>query len=410
MKKFRFLCGLLFCILMMTGVPASAAGYVSEEGIQSTESSSVKKVQVTYLNNKGNSTAAYAKKIKTVKKGSYITLPSLPAVNGYQAKGWTNVKNGKTAKYKENSRLKVTGNLKLYAVYAAEPVITLHKQDGSVLKKITAVNGRRRLPSMANQTGYTFLGWSKRPGQTVNPDYKAGEVVTLTRNMHLYAVVFDRSTEPDIKAAKMDKPDPQKYKKVIFVGDSRTYLMKNTMTSQFDDSVTENVSFVCQSGAGLHWLKNTGTPKILSELKKAGTKGKPVAVIFNFGVNDLRYEDGRDMDVNDVLSRYVSYMKQLAATLKSKNCKLFYMSVNPINSSMSKYKGRRKEEDLQAFNQGIKTKLKGTYQYLDSYSYLYKEGYGTQSFWNPNLDDGVHYTAQTYKRIYRYCIKRINKL
>lgn len=419
---------LILLILMMTAVPVSAANVKDVSGSEGQKEYgnidiydpqypyrdwpvTSATAQVIFYNSRApKNSIEYPYIVQNVDKGTYLTLAKLPKVKGYQAKGWTTVKNGKTAKYKENSRLKVTRDLKLYAVYKKEPVAILHGRTGSVWKKATAVNGRRKLPSLKNTKNSTFLGWSPKPGQTTNPKYKAGEVITLKKDMHLYPVIFDRSKEPDIKAANMNRLDTRKYKKVIFVGDSRTYYMEHVLKSQFDDKVTKNVSFISLSGIGLDWLKWSGVPELMEELQASSTQGKPVAVIFNMGVNDLKHNDGENLDVNSVISNYVSYMKEIAPILKAQNCKLFYMSVNPINSSMLKTKGQRKEEDIQAFNQGIRTGLKGSYRYLDAYSYLYKNGFGTENAKRPGADDGIHYTSKTYKRIYRYCIKQINRL
>ena len=62
----------------------------------------------------------------------------------------------------------------------------------------------------------------------------------------------------------------------------------------------------------------------------------PIAVVFNLGVNDMAN-----------VSNYVSYMTDIASTLKSKNCKLFYMSVNPLNSTMIAKAGKGARTEAQ---------------------------------------------------------------
>ena len=115
-----------------------------------------------------------------------------------------------------------------------------------------------------------------------------------------------------------------KYSKVIFVGDSRTAGMKATLNKQVSSSVTSDVSFIAKAGQGLSWFQSTGYTQLINEINK--TKGsKPIAVVFNLGINDMAN-----------ISNYISYMSDIASTLKSKNCKLFYMSVNSINSVMIK--------------------------------------------------------------------------
>ena len=88
-------------------------------------------------------------------------------------------------------------------------------------------------------------------------------------------------------------------------------------------------------------------------------------------------------------------------------------AVNPINSVMIEKTGRlslRKEEDVRTFNDRIKTSL-DDYTYIDSYSWLMQNGFGTSNGVNgkdSSEDDGLHYTVKTYKRIYDYCLRYIN--
>ncbi len=106
-------------------------------------------------------------------------------------------------------------------------------------------------------------------------------------------------------------------------------------------------------------------------------------------------------------------MTSIASTLKSKNCKLFYMSVNPINSTMITKAGRgaRTEAQVREFNSKIRSGLSLDYKYIDMYSVLMKKGYGTNASYNgtdADSDDGLHYTTKTFKRIYYYCITYLN--
>ena len=106
-------------------------------------------------------------------------------------------------------------------------------------------------------------------------------------------------------------------------------------------------------------------------------------------------------------------MSDIASTLKSKNCKLFYMSVNPINSVMitKAGKGARTEAQVREFNSKIHSGLSLNYKYIDTYSVLMKKGYGTNSSYfgtDAASDDGLHYTTKTFKRIYYYCITYLN--
>ena len=166
---------------------------------------------------------------------------------------------------------------------------------------------------------------------------------------------------------------------------------------------SEGISFVCKQGQGLVWFQNEGYAQLLEKIGK-GKRGKPTAVIFNLGVNDLQN-----------ISPYVSCLKQISTELKERNCKLYIMSVNPVNNVliMARKKKSRPEESIRSFNLMMKRKLCSAavgYTYIDPYSYLMRYGYGTDVCaygYDMGVDDGLHYTVKTSKRIYKYCIKSI---
>ena len=358
-----------------------------------------------YLGN-GSTNSAYKKLQKKVEEGTYYTLPSVPARSGYVNLGWSTAVNGNasTAK-KAGTKLKITGNIKYYAVQMQSVQVKLCKADGTVWKTVTlGKGGYLKLPSASNASGYTFMGWSrtKRTGSSAAPDYEAGDLFQVSKNTSLYATVFNRSLEKDISASQMARPAVgMLYSKVIFVGDSRTYGMNRTLSKQMNSSVTSGVSFIAEPGKGLTWFKETGYAQLIKEVNKA-QGSRPVAVVFNLGVNDMANASG-----------YVSYMTSIASTLKSKNCKLFYMSVNPINSTMitKAGKGARTEAQVREFNSKIRSGLSANYKYIDTYSVLLKKGYGTNASYSGTdaaSDDGLHYTTKTFKRIYYYCITYLN--
>ena len=141
----------------------------------------------------------------------------------------------------------------------------------------------------------------------------------------------------------------------------------------------------------------------------ASGNGK-TAVIFNHGVNDLNH-NWSNVNVKSLANTYTSYMKKLGRTLQKKNCDLYYMSVNPLNSGTSARLGRHDPQEIRQFNQRLCRQLGGMYQFIDTYFYLRKNGYGTARWLDrQNEDDGLHYTYKTYKRIFSYCMKSINSL
>lgn len=364
-------------------------------------------VSFYYGNGKYNS---YYKALqKKVEEGTTITLPDVPDKSGYLNMGWSTKKNPTSVTNREGTKYYVTKSTNFYAVQSQSVSVILYKNSGVHYKTIQVGKGAYvKLPGVTSIQPYTFMGWSKKPNQNLDPEYQAGEVLKVENELHLYAVVFNRNTqEPDITKAEIAKPDLQKYKQVIFVGDSRTNRMNRTLTTQFGTSVTDGVKFISQEGGGLTWLRSAGYLQLMSLLgnQNASILENPTAVVFNLGVNDL-----------SSVSSYVTYMRDLAKELKLKGCKLFYMSVNPVNSKMIDLSGHasRNEADVRLFNQNIKSELcsDGTCTYIDTYSMLMKTGYGTDGGkygTDIGVDDGLHYTTKTYKRIYNYCMNELNK-
>ena len=119
-----------------------------------------------------------------------------------------------------------------------------------------------------------------------------------------------------------------------------------------------------------YYLAETCLIRLKIVVNKNNNTQNPTAVIFNLGVNDLSN-----------LPSYVTYMKSLASTLKKKNCKLFYMSVNPGNSKMMENTGHvvRSEAAVRQFNSTIRSQLASDYTFIDTYSWLLKNGYGTNA-------------------------------
>lgn len=365
-----------------------------------------------------------------VVKGKKIRLPDIPVTEFETAKGWTTVKNGTKVTNETGASLKVTKNLKLYGITKKKPTVTvtLYSYDGKTkyTSKTIAKGGSFKLPGLMDPAGYTMMGWSAAPLQNVadSTRYYVGETITVKKNTVLYAAMFPHSAEK-----VWTIPEIQKYQKVIFVGDSRTYRLGLTMAKQEiglakevqqvsvgNDTVTRLyfpsrrniVSFVGRNGSALSWLKSTGNQILLQEIGEGAKAGElPIAVIFNHGINDLYNQ-----------SAYISYMNSLAQELKPLGCRLFYMSVNPDNSKMLKYRGAldiREEERVRAFNNAIKSALctNGSYTFLDTYHYFLKWGLSYDRNYageDTGIDDGAHYSVNTCKVIYWYCITKLNKL
>ena len=153
----------------------------------------------------------------------------------------------------------------------------------------------------------------------------------------------------------------------LFVGDSRTVGMGNTISDP-------KSAFIGKVGEGYNWLKSTADKEVRTYLKY----NPKVKVIFGFGVNDLGN-----------VSRYISYFNDLIKAYPQ--AKIYILSVNPIVESKwkSKYVSNK---GIRNFNDKIFKAFKS--RYINTFTYLCKSGYDTV--------DGLHYTADTYRKIYDF--------
>ena len=354
---------------------------------------------VTYYMENGKTNSTYKKLTTKVEEGTKVTFAKVPARSGYINLGWSSKKNSTKATAKASYT--VTRNITLYAVQKKAVTLTLCKNNGAVYSTTRMAQGSTyKLSGVKDANGYTFMGWSEQAGQKVNPDYEAEETITVKKNTTLYAVVFNRSSEDNLSADVLPQVNSYKYKNVVFIGDSRTEYMKNALARA--GANTNYVKFICKAGEGYSWLTGTAVPQ-LQELVKNDTNSilsKKTAVIFNFGVNDY-----------NEYAKYAAYYKLIASSLEKKGCELYFMSVNPINRLMLSNTGRadRSEAKIRSFNTYMQKNLPSSYTYIDMYSYLKATGYSFASdkYGAGNIDDGLHYTARTYKRIFTQCLRSL---
>ena len=354
---------------------------------------------VTYYMGDGKTNSTYKKLTTKVEEGTKVTFAKVPARSGYINLGWSSKKNSTKATAKASYT--VTRNITLYAVQKKAVTLTLCKNNGAVYSTTRMARGSTyKLSGVKDANGYTFMGWSEQAGQKVNPDYEAEETITVQKNTTLYAVVFNRSSEDNLSADVLPQVNSYKYKNVVFIGDSRTEYMKNALARA--GANTNYVKFICKAGEGYSWLTGTAVPQ-LQELVKNDTNSilsKKTAVIFNFGVNDY-----------NEYAKYAAYYKLIASSLEKKGCELYFMSVNPINRLMLSNTGRadRSEAKIRSFNTYMQKNLPSSYTYIDMYSYLKATGYSFASdkYGAGSIDDGLHYTARTYKRIFTQCLRSL---
>lgn len=286
--------------------------------------------------------------------------------------------------------------------------VVLHNPDGT-LTKISVQNGQQMtFPAVKNPAGYGFMGWSPEQGKTCAPEYEAGQQIYIRKNMHFYPVLYKWDKEPDLNVKHMAE-NVNGYSRIIFVGDSRTKILKHTLEVQGVDLEEERLGFVCKSGQGLSWFKEEGLSLLEEEINKAGDvqEREPVAIIFNLGINDLGFRKNNFLDCDKQLVSYLTYMNTLARNLSGQNCRLYYMSVNPVNSAR---KRKKDETQIRYFNENMKHGLDSSYFWIDTYSWLMQNGYSTHNDFFAGRDDGLHYSMRTSKRIYQYCMEVLKGL
>ena len=187
-------------------------------------------------------------------------------------------------------------------------------------------------------------------------------------------LVLDRRDTPVpvtdyLKTMGADTEDTTVDNFTIFVGDSRTVHMSYAVT--YDPNL---MAFVALSGGGYAWLSQTGIYEATALAKRGGCN-----VVVNLGVNDI-----------DNVDRYAALINKTAEEWFSYGCRVFYASVNPVDSWFPNVSN----EQLDTFNEKLKSQLSDSIIWLDTNSYLKEDGFATQ--------DGLHYTEDTSKKIFDY--------
>lgn len=331
---------------------------------------------------------------KTVVSGGSIKMPSGSSNGNYTFTGWATKAGGNVSR-KKGASVKVKSNLKFYAVQQKTDTsgIRLYKYDGSYWKTVKNTNGKATFPAVDLGSGNMVLGWSKTQGKNTlsSSDYKAGDRIPAKSGRY-YMVVFGTGMD----RAPSVITEPVKYDKVYVVGDSRTAYTKLALGS----SAPSNVEFVARVGEGLDWFKSSGYKTLLRSVARQPKSAKK-AVVINLGINDVKKS-----------SDYVKYMKKVAANLKKYNCKMYYLSVNPVNSAMIRsVNGKvRTEAQVAAFNKAIYKGLcsgsNRSFTYINTCTNLQMKGWISDK---DGMYDGLHYSRATYLRIFDYCMRYLNR-
>lgn len=186
-------------------------------------------------------------------------------------------------------------------------------------------------------------------------------------------------------------------KDTIFVGDSRTEGLYNAFIDKgaTPQSLADNhVYFVHRVGEGYNWFVNTGINEVNNVLHE-----NPIVnfnIIVNLGVNDLLNADKYSAKLNELASGEGAWA----------NANVFFESVGAVKEDKARENGYNvTNNDIAAFNSGIKTSLAQAVAYLDVTSDMLTSnndlniGYVTS--------DGLHYTNATSLKLCQKTIEAI---
>lgn len=167
---------------------------------------------------------------------------------------------------------------------------------------------------------------------------------------------------------------------VIFVGDSRIGQMSNAVGGS---AAYPGVAFVACYGGGNEWLSTT---QAKADIDRYVTPGS--VIIINYGVNDLSKHN-----------EYISTINKYSQDWQSKGAAVYFASVGPVGENQY---GKRNWA-VEYFNNQLNSRLNAAIGRIDLYGYLTLTGYPAQA-------DGLHYTADTYARMFQYLMQSVGKL
>lgn len=181
------------------------------------------------------------------------------------------------------------------------------------------------------------------------------------------AYVQDTAPEPLVKAVETATSTSD----IIFVGDSRTVGMEYAVNNS-------DYTWLCEVGKGYYWFKENIDS--VDDYAKPGTK-----VIINLGVNDLGNA-----------SKYATLINSYVDLWTSEGIEVYYSAVTPVGDTTVT------NDQIEKFNQTLKSGLDSRITWIDSYSYLTENGFSSS--------DGLHYNNATYKSLYNYYISIVNAI
>ena len=150
-----------------------------------------------------------------------------------------------------------------------------------------------------------------------------------------------------------------------FIGDSRFVEMRNVVNN-------EDIYF-CDFGVGydFYWENKNS----ILNLSKENT-----IIIYNLGMNDLNAKKHVEA-INDLFNNGFE--------------RVIFMTINPVDEIIARTHGYSlKNNNIDAFNQYIKENVVSNVMFLNSNKFLKENGFNTL--------DGIHYSNDTYTKIYDY--------
>lgn len=213
-----------------------------------------------------------------------------------------------------------------------------------------------------------------------------------------YLLLFNTATSTDATASNdgnntsdgenNSNTPGEKGSHYILVGDSRTVgLYQAIGESTNGDEVLgldkDGNYYIAKVGEGYKYM--SGKADVIKDSIK---EIDDVVVVINMGTNDAGGGESSG-------EKYATWVNEQAEEWKKAGAKaIYFVSTNPVDTSKyTKNSGYTlTNENIEAFNEGVKSNLSDSVTYIDTYSALKGKVVS---------NDGIHYDADTYKEIYK---------
>ena len=213
-----------------------------------------------------------------------------------------------------------------------------------------------------------------------------------------YLLLFNTATSTDATASNNgnntsdgennSNTPGEKGSHYILVGDSRTVGLYQAIgeTTNGDEVLgldKDGNYYIAKVGEGYKYM--SGKADVIKDSIK---EIDDVVVVINMGTNDAGGGESSG-------EKYATWVNEQAEEWKKAGAKaIYFVSTNPVDTSKyAKNSGYTlTNENIEAFNEGVKSNLSDSIAYIDTYSALKDKVVS---------NDGIHYDADTYKEIYK---------